>query len=108
MIMALIAQILLIIDIDWGDYTDPIYELFMGSEGTEGVLGNDAGYLLAAFIFIIFLILTLMFGLGMLIGSVILIPASFAIFDFVPPFRIVFALIAGLVFGLALHKLVRR
>ena len=108
MLNIILANILMLIDIDWSDYTDPIYRLFMGNETTTGILGNDAGILLAAFIFLIFLILTLMFGLGMLVGAVILIPASFAAFSFYPSFRIVFAILAGLIFGLALHKLVRR
>jgi len=107
MISSLVMQIFMLIDINWSEYTDPIYTLFMGNETIEGVMGNNT-LLLAAFIFMIFLILTLMFGLGMLVGSVILIPASFAIFDFAPHARIIFAILAGLIFGLALHKLVRR
>jgi len=105
----LLASIILAIDVNWSDFTDPIYELFMGNQ-TTGTLGIFEGneLLLAGFLFILFLILTLMFGLGLLVGSVILIPASFAIFDFAPPLRIIFAIVAGLIFGLALHRLVRR
>lgn len=107
--IALLANIILAIDLDWGDITGPIYDMFMGNESQSisGIFeGNE--YLLAGFIFIIFLILTLMFGLGMLVGSVVLIPASFAIFDFVPNMRIIIAIICGLIFGLGLHRLVRR
>ena len=104
-----LLTIIMMINVDWGDYTDPIYDMFMGNEsqGLTGIFAGDS-YLLAAFIFIIFLILTLIFGLGMLVGSVILLPASFAIFDLVPSMRVIIAIMCGLIFGLGLHRLVRR
>jgi hypothetical protein len=102
-------SIVFAIDLDWGKLIDPIYEMFMGN-ATKGITGMFEGntMLLGAFILIIFLILTMMFGLGMLVGTVVIIPALFAVFGFIPDLRIIIAIIAGLLFGLGLHKLVRR
>jgi len=102
-----LLTILLAIDIDWGDITEPIYRLFMGNETVEGIFAGDS-MLLGIFIFIILFILTLMFGLGMLVGSVVIIPSLFAIFNYIPGTRALIGILAGLIFGLALHKLVRR
>ena len=101
--------ILLIININWDNITNPIYELFAGNEsqGLEGVIGNDP-MLLGAFIFLILFVLTLMFGLGMLVGSVVIIPSLFAVFNYIPDLRIIVAIICGLIFGLGLHRLIRR
>ncbi len=101
--------ILLIIDLNWSEITNPIYELFAGNEssGVSGVIGADP-MIIGAFIFVALLILTLMFGLGMLVGTVIIIPSLFAVFDFIPDLRIIVAIITGLIFGLGLHRLIRR
>ena len=100
---------LLLIDLNWDNITRPIYELFAGNDttGVEGVIGNDP-MLIGAFLFLILLILTFMFGLGMLVGSVVIIPSLFAVFDFVPDLRIIVAIICGLLFGLGLNQLIRR
>jgi len=117
MIKTLLNQIILAITIDWGAITDPIKKMFIGGENytgldglphiTHGIIGNDP-MLLGVFIFLVLFLLTLMFGLGILIGVVVIIPASFAVFQYVPNLQIVIAIICGLVFGLTLHKLVRR
>ena len=103
------SLILLLIDINWNNITNPIYELFVGNEsqGIEGVLGNDI-MLLGAFLFLILFVLTLMFGLGMLVGSVVILPSLFAVFNYIPDLRIIVAIICGLIFGLGLHRLIRR
>lgn len=110
-------QIVLAININWSAITDPIGRMFLGGENytgldglphvTQGILGNDP-MLLGAFIFFVLFVLTLMFGLGMLVGSVVIIPSLFAVFNYIPGLKIVVAIICGLVFGLGLHKLVRR
>lgn len=73
---------------------------------TQSIIGDDM--LFGLFIFMILFILTLMFGLGMLVGSVVIIPSLFAVFQYIPDLRIIVAIICGLVFGLGLHRLVRR
>ena len=100
---------LLLIDLNWDNITRPIYELFAGNDttGVEGVIGNDP-MLIGAFLFLTLLILTFMFGLGMLVGCVVIIPSLFAVFDFVPDLRIIVAIICGLLFGLGLNQLIRR
>ena len=94
---------------NWENITTPIYELFIGNEtsGVQGVLGNDP-MLLGAFVMIVFLVLTLILGLGMLVGSVVLIPSLFSIFNYIPDLRIIVAIICGLLFGMGLHQLIRR
>ena len=100
---------LMIININWDNITNPIYELFAGNEsqGLGGVIGNDP-MLLGAFIFLVLFVLTLILGLGMLVGSVVIIPSLFAVFNYVPDLRIIVAIICGLIFGLGLHRLIRR
>ena len=108
---------LLTIDVNWSSIVDPIGRMFNGGDITDpvtGVVTHVTGMfegdpmLFGAFLFMIFLLLTLIFGLGLLIGMVILIPASFAVFQYIPDLRIIIAIMAGLLFGLALHKLIRR
>jgi hypothetical protein len=96
------------IDLNWGNITRPIYELFMGNEtaGVTGVIGDEM--LLGVFLLLIFMILTFMFGLGMLIGSPVIIASLFAVFKWIPNLRVVVAIIIGLLFGLALHRLIKR
>lgn len=67
-----------------------------------------APLLLGIFIFLFFFIFTLLLGIGMIVGSVILIPAMFLVFEYVPGFKIVIAIVLGLIFGLGLNKLIRR
>jgi len=70
------------------------------------VLGSTV--LLGVLLFIFFFVLTLILGLGMLVGSVVLLPAMFMVFEFAPDFKIFVAIILGLLFGMALNKIVRR
>jgi hypothetical protein len=88
-------------DMDWSNIIDPIGEMF------QDIMGYDEN-LLGIFILLIFLIMTVMFGLSILIGTVVLIPALFAVFQYIPPLRIIVAIILGLIFGMGLHKLFRR
>ena len=108
---------ILAISINWGNIIDPIGRMFSGGNITDPITGNITHVtgmfegdpmLLGAFIFLIFLILTLIMGLGLLIGMVILIPASFIVFKYIPDLRIIVAIFAGLMFGLALQRLIRR
>jgi len=105
------------IDLNWNDVIDPIGRIFTGGNITDPITGNITHVtgmfegdpmIFGAFLFIAFLLLTLMFGLGLLIGSVILIPISFAVFKYIPDLRIIIAIFSGLIFGLALHRLIRR
>jgi hypothetical protein len=113
----LLPYIISVINIDWDNIIDPIGRMFTGGNYTDPITGNITEVtgmfqgdpmIFGAFIFIAFLILTLMFGLGLLIGTVILIPVSFIVFKYIPDLRIIIAILAGLIFGLALHKLIRR
>lgn len=70
------------------------------------IFGSDL--LFGIFIFIFFFIFTLLLGIGMLVGSTILVPAMFVVFEYIPSFSIVVAIILGLLFGLGLNKLIRR
>lgn len=97
------------LDINWSGIIDPIYELFAGNttKGLNGIFnGNEL--LLGVFILLLFFVLTLLFGLGILIGIVVLLPSLFAVFGYIPNLRIIIAIICGLIFGLGLHRLVRR
>jgi hypothetical protein len=109
-------QVVLAININWSEIVDPLEKMFLGGQNytdlsgvpqtTQGIIGDPM--LLGAFIFIVLFILTLMFGLGMLVGSVVIIPSLFAVFNYIPDLRILVAIICGLVFGLGLQKLIRR
>ena len=83
-----------------GDIFHEIYEAFYTLFGSTEMIG--------VIVFLFFLIFTLILGLGMLIGSVVLIPAMFLVFEFVPDMRIFLAIFAGLIVGLGLHKLINR
>jgi len=105
-----ISQLQLIgaINIDWDGLLTPIGELFTGDGGTtEGVIGSNL-MVVGLFIFLILFLFTLMMGLGMLIGSVVLIPSLFAVFHYIPSLQIIVAIICGLLFGFALNRIVRR
>ena len=60
------------------------------------------------FVFLFFVIITFILGLGILVGSVVLIPAMIVVSHFIGDFRIILAVILGLIFGMALNKMVRR
>ena len=81
--------------------TGPIGEMITDMFG-----GNDL--LIGVFLLVMFTILTFLFGLGMLVGSVVIIPTMFAVFRYIPSLRIVLAIFLGLVFGLALNKFIKR
>jgi len=88
--------------------------IFMSIESVGGdvvntysdILGNSA--LIGILLFIFFFTLTLILGLGMLVGSVVLLPAMFMVFEFADDFKIIVAIILGLIFGMALNKIIRR
>jgi len=106
-ILLLQLQITGAIDIDWGEILTPIGELFLGNENIEGVIGDNQ-IIVGLFIFMVLFLFTLMMGLGMLVGSVVIIPALFAIFQYVPTLQIIVAILCGLIFGFALNRIVRR
>ena len=82
------------------EVTGPIGETFADLFGSELILG--------VFLFMIILIFTFIFGLGMIVGSVVLIPAMFLVFKYIPSGRIILAIMLGLLFGMALNRLIRR
>lgn len=82
------------------DVFGEVYETF------HALFGSDL--IIAGILFLFFLVFTLILGLGMIIGSVVLIPAMFLIFDFVPDLRIFVAIFLGLFVGLGLHKFISR
>lgn len=111
----LLMQIVCVIDVGWDDIFGKIQGLFLGGNYTDsqgithpfnGVIGDPV--ILGAIIFMFFFILTAVWGLGILIGSVIIIPASFAVFQYIPQLQIVIAIVCGLIFGMGLNRLVRR
>jgi len=88
--------------------------IFMSIESVGGdvvntysdILGNSA--LIGILLFIFFFVVTLILGLGMLVGSVVLLPAMFMVFEFADDFKIIVAIVLGLIFGMALNKIIRR
>lgn len=105
------------LSVNWSNIVDPVGRMFTGGNITDPITGNTTHVtgmfggdptLFAVFLFLAFLLLTLMFGLGLIVGSVVLLPISFYIFRWVPDFRIIVGILAGLIFGLALHRLIRR
>jgi hypothetical protein len=89
----------------FGNITEEIGRIF-----TDPAIGIFAANpeLMGIFIFIILFVLTLIFGLGMLVGSVVIIPTLFLVFQWIPDLRIVVAMIMGLIFGMALNRMVKR
>lgn len=104
------------IDVNWTSITDPINRMFNGGTWVDPVTGHTQSItgimgdptLTGLFIFLILFILTMVFGLGMLIGSVVIIPSLFAVFQYIPELRILVAIICGLIFGMGLHRMVKR
>lgn len=92
-------EFLLLLDI-WQDATGPIGDMFMQIFGSELILG--------VFLFLILFILTFIFGLGMLVGSVVFVPAMFLVFRYIPSGRILIAIVLGLLVGMGLNRLIRR
>lgn len=107
---------LLVLNVNWSSITDPIGRMFNGGTWTDpatgtthsitGIMGDPT--ITGLFLFLILFVLTMVFGLGMLIGSVVLIPSMFAVFQYIPELRILVAIICGLIFGMGLHRLVKR
>jgi hypothetical protein len=107
---------LFVIPVNWSAITDPIGRMFNGGSwidpatGTThsitGIMGDPT--LTGLFLFLILFVLTMVFGLGMLVGSVVIIPSLFAVFQYIPELRILVAIICGLIFGMGLHRLVKR
>lgn len=89
-----------------GTYTDPggvthsVTGIFGGGFDTQAIMG--------LFIFIILFILTAMWGLGILIGSVAIIPSVFAVIGYIPELRIIVAIVVALIFGLGVNRFIRR
>ena len=107
MLNLLIVNLFLAVNIDWDNIFTPLGELFLGGDSTIGIIGDNqmlVGLILFSFLFI----MTLMFGLGMLVGSVAIIPSLFAVFQFIPSLQIIVAIICGLLFGITLHKIIKR
>jgi len=70
------------------------------------ILGSDL--LIGIILFMFFMILTLIVGLGMVVGSVVIIPSLFLVFQYIPDLKIIVAIVIGMVVGLALNKIIRR
>lgn len=70
------------------------------------IFGSDL--LIGVVLFMFFMILTLIIGLGMVVGSVVLIPSLFLVFQYIPDIKIIVAIVIGMLVGLALNKLIRR
>lgn len=98
MIHGTIASLIVMINVS--EITELIGDLFMTILGSELLIG--------ALLFMFFMIFTLILGLGMLVGSVIIIPSLFLVFEFIPDIKIIVAIVIGMVVGLALNKIIRR
>lgn len=93
---------------DWDSIFGKIAELFTGDGGElEGIIGDNL-MIVGLFLFLVLFLMTLMMGLGMLVGSVVIIPSLFAVFQYIPSLQIIVAIICGLLFGFALNRIVRR
>lgn len=112
-----ILPFIMAINVNWSGITDGISRLFTGGYFTDpqtnvtqfipGVLGSNMT-IVAVFVFLFFFILVGLFGMTMLIGSVVIIPVLFFLFQYVPPLRIIVAIVIGFIFGIGLHRLIRR
>jgi len=95
-------------NVNWTGILSDIEKLFVGNGiDTTGIFGGSPE-LLALFIFLFFLVTTFFLGLGMIVGSVVIIPALFAIFQWIPTLKIIVGLLCGLLFGFALQRIYRR
>lgn len=83
-----------------GDIFHEIYSAFYTLFGSDLVLG--------VMIFLFFFVFTLILGLGMLVGSVVILPSMFLVFEYVPDLKIFVAIFAGLFVGMGLHKFINR
>lgn len=99
------------LNVNWSQIIDPIQRMFMGGVDPntglpiQGIIGGDPIFM-AIFLFMFMFILTAVLGLGFLVGSVVIIPTAFLIFQWVPELRIFFAIILGGLLGLMLNKLI--
>jgi hypothetical protein len=100
-----LAEMFIVMTI-FDDFLRPIRELFLGSDDVVGILGSEL--LVGIFLFIILFIFTFIFGLGMIVGSVALIPALFLVFGYIPSGRILLAIVLGLMVGLGFQRMVKR
>lgn len=106
------------INVNWTGIFDGIGRLFTGGNWTDpngivhpitGIFGGfDSMALMGLFLFMILFILTAMWGLGILIGSVAIIPSAFAVIGYLPELKIILAIILGLLFGLGINRFVKR
>jgi len=90
----------LMVFISFTNVTDMISDTFFTIYGSDLLIG--------LILFVVFFILTLILGIGMLAGTVILLPALFLIFEFIPDLKIIVAIILGLIFGIGLHRIISR
>ena len=81
------------------DVLGPIGETFGQITGSDAIIG--------ILVFLFFFIFTMLLGLGMLVGSTVIIPAMFVVFKFIPSFAIIVALILGIIFGLGLNRIIK-
>jgi len=107
------------INVNWTGIFDDIGRLFTGGNYTDpggivhpitGIFGGglDTMALMGLFIFMILFILTAMYGMGILIGSVAIIPSAFLVMGYIPELKIIVAIIVGLIFGLGINRFVKR
>jgi hypothetical protein len=116
-LQVLYANIIYTVPVDWNTITDGIHRLFLGGNYTDpntgqihyitGLLGGDP-IIVAMIIFLFFIIIIGLFGMTLIIGSVILLPLMFFLFQWIPPLRIIVAIILGIIFGFGLHRIIRR
>jgi hypothetical protein len=107
------------LNVSWDTIFDGIGRMFTGGDyyDSKGVFhhvdgifggGQDTRALLGLFIFLILFFLTAMWGLGIIIGSVVLIPSVFLVTNYIPELTITVAIVTGLAFGLGLNRIIRR
>jgi len=77
-----------------------------GTDAFSPIFGSPE--VLAAVIFIFIMVFTLILGLGMLVGCVVIIPGLFLVFSYVPDIQIFIAIALGLVVGIGLNKIIKR
>lgn len=121
MMSSLLLSILTIFP-SWTNISQDIGRMFFGGNYTnatgvvvpvEGIFGPIGGpgigsIMIGMLILMFFLVITAIYGMGIVIGSSILLPAFFAVFQYIPSLRIIVAIIVGVCVGLGLHRLVKR